>query len=103
MINTLGFREEVEEVDFCEVPVDILASFLRKAFHMSKNELKRKSRIGTQVAQNGFKWSDSIALIKNHLDNLDRYSTPVRLRRRRLEKEKNRDKFEIAKEIFLSR
>ena len=103
MINTLGFREEIEEVDFCEVPVDILASFLRKAFHMSKNELKRKSRIGAQVAHNSFKWSDSIALIKQHLDNLDRYRTPARLGLIRLEKEKNRDKFEIAKEIFLSR
>src|SRR3990172_2289083 len=103
MINTLGLREEVEEVDFCEMSVDILASFLIKAFHTSNDELKRKSSAGVQVAHNNFKWSNSIAQIKKHLENLDEYKTPLRLRIKRIEMLKNRKKFEIAKEIFLTR
>jgi hypothetical protein len=30
-INTLGFREEVEEVDFCETPIDTLVQQMRQA------------------------------------------------------------------------
>lgn len=102
-INTLGFREEVEEVDFCEVTVDVLASFLRKAFDASGEELQRKSDAGVRTAHTRFKWPDSVEVMKKNLERLDRYTTPVRLRRKRREMRKNRKRFEIAKEIFLSR
>jgi glycosyltransferase involved in cell wall biosynthesis len=103
IINTLGFREEVEEVDFCEVPIETLVSFLRKAFNISREELQRKSREGTKIAHTRFKWSDSIEIMKKNLKELDRYGTPVRLRRKRTEMQKYRGKFEFAKEIFLNR
>ncbi|MGH7807098.1 MAG: glycosyltransferase, partial [Thermodesulfobacteriota bacterium] len=103
LINTLGFREDVEEVDFCEVSVDVLASFLREAFNMSGRELERRSREGVKTAHSNFKWSDSMAVMKKHLENLDRYKTPTRLRGKRAEMKKNRAKFEVAKELFLNR
>lgn len=103
MINTLGFREDVEEVDFCEVPVDTLARFLRKVFNTSRRELEGKSREGVKTAHSCFKWSDSMLVMKKHLEELDGYRTPVRLRRKRVEMRKNRKKFEIARGIFLNR
>lgn len=103
VINTLGFREDVEEVDFCEVSVDVLASFLREAFNMSGGELERRSHEGVRTAHSNFKWSDSMAVMKKHLETLDRYKTPNRLRGKRTEMKKNRDKFEVAKELFLNR
>jgi glycosyltransferase involved in cell wall biosynthesis len=103
IINTLGFKEEVDEVDFCEVPVEPLALFLRKVFNISKNKLQEKSREGIKTARSRFKWSDSRLIMKKHLEELDRYKTPVRLRRKRVEMRKSRKKFEIAKDMFLNR
>jgi glycosyltransferase involved in cell wall biosynthesis len=103
IINTFGFREDIDEVDFCEVQVDVLVTFLKRAVSTSNYNLKRKSMTAVQIAHSRFKWSDSVKKIKKHLERLDIYKTPLRLRRKRTEMQKNRKKFEIAKQVYLNR
>lgn len=102
MINTLGFTEEVEEVDFCEVSRDTLAAYLRKAFSMNRKIMEKKSLSGVKKAHDNFKWSDVGALIRSNIERLDISETPLRLRGVRAEQYKSRKKYELAKEMFLS-
>lgn len=102
MINTLGFTEEVEEVDFCEVSPETLASYMKRAASMSRKALEQKSLSGVRKAHGRFKWSDAGALIGGCIDGLDTKSVPVRLRRARSERLKHRKRYEAAKKMFLT-
>ena len=102
-LNTLGFKENVDEIDFCEVQVDVLANYLKKAFCMSKNRLQQKSRNCVKIAHGQFTWKASIKKIEKQLEKLDKYTTPIRLRKKRLENERNGRIFETAKKTFLAK
>lgn len=101
-INTLGFSEEVEEVDFCETSPETLADFLKRVYRAGSGVLERKSLNGIRKAHGRFKWSDILKLMKRRLRELDSHPVPRRLGKARAENLKSRRKFEAAREIFLS-
>jgi glycosyltransferase involved in cell wall biosynthesis len=102
-INTLGFRELVDGVDFCEMAADTLALSLEELARMSPSELKKKARKGVWTALGHFKMTDIAVRIKKHLDRLESCKTPVRFRQSRLKTLKDRRKFELAKAMFANR
>jgi hypothetical protein len=101
-INTLGFSEEVGEVDFCETSPEILADFLKRVYRAGSGVLERKSLNGIRKAHGRFKWSDILKLMKRRLSELDSRPAPRRLGKARAENLRSRRKFEAAKEIFLN-
>jgi glycosyltransferase involved in cell wall biosynthesis len=102
-INTLGFKEQVDGVDFCEMSPDTLASCLKEVAGMSSSELQKKSGKGISMALGHFKWTDIVVRMKKHLARLEGYQTPVRLRHSRLKTLQDRKKFELAKMMFTNR
>jgi glycosyltransferase involved in cell wall biosynthesis len=101
-INTLGFSEEVEEVDFCEVSPETLAGFMRKIYNADRRIIEKKSQDGIATAHERFRWSHVLSLMKLCLGELESREVPRRLKRTRAENFKSRRKFETAKEIFLN-
>ena len=59
----LGFTEEVDEVDFCEVPVDTLADRLREAANESEPKRAERSAAGVRVAHDRFTWDHAVAVV----------------------------------------
>lgn len=99
--NTLGFKEKVDEVDFCEIEVNVLADFLKKVIKTPKSELGKKSVEGIKISRNRFTWDATAAALHRQLKALDGYKIPVRLKKNRVEGEKNRNIFEAAREIYV--
>lgn len=78
--NTLGFDEEVTEVDFCEVPVDALATALVRIAEMTPATRQAMGRAATARAKH-FTWDASAARIEEATEALAfRRSRPVRMR-----------------------
>jgi len=99
-INTLGFREEVEEVDFCETPLETLVQQMRQAVAMPRPRLARLSLAGVRVAQR-FSWHDSAARLIAVIDGLgDR--VPVRMQTQRANRARDAKRLEIAQRLFRS-
>lgn len=69
----LGFSEEVEEVDFCEVRADSLAELLRSLYEGDPAEIRRRADAGVAAAHGRFTWDDSVAAV---LTNLESAGTP---------------------------
>ena len=65
--NTLGFREEVEEVDFCEVDPDVLAREMRRVAALPAAELERVGRAAAGRAR-AFTWQATIDRILERLN-----------------------------------
>ena len=61
--NALAFREQVDSVDFCEVPVASLAAALRAAYETSAEERRDRSEAAARTAQKHWTWDHSIARI----------------------------------------
>lgn len=101
-INTLGFSEEVEEVDFCEASPETLAGFLRKIYGTDRRIIEKKSLDGVRKANGRYRWSHVLYLMKLFLGELESSDVPRRLKLMRAENFKMRRKFETAKEIFLN-
>jgi glycosyltransferase involved in cell wall biosynthesis len=66
----LGFEEDVDEVDFCEVPVDTLATWLRRTYDASASERQGKGSAGTAVAHGRFTWDHSVERVRRNLEEL---------------------------------
>lgn len=98
--NTLGFHQEVHQVDFAEVPVSTLVKYMRQAYSMSPGALQRKADAAVERAHKHFTWADSTARILKHFAALDRYDTPYRLRRMRREAAKRLEKRETAQQLY---
>ncbi len=98
-INTLGFQEEVEEVDFCETPVDELARQMQRAVAMPAAERARLSRAGVRQARSRFTWRTSADSLFEQLDRLARHVPPrwQAARKRRADEARRR---EIALEML---
>ncbi len=67
----LGFQERITEVDFCEVPVDTLAEFLRTAYQSARGERESKRRAGAARAAL-WTWDRAGAVV---LDEVQRLAT----------------------------
>jgi glycosyltransferase involved in cell wall biosynthesis len=102
-INTLGFKERVNGVDFCEMSADTLAFGLKEVASMSSSELQKKSGKGVSLALGRYKWTDIVVQMKKHLARLESYKTPVRFQRSRLKTLQERRQFELAKAMFTNR
>lgn len=66
----LGFTDEVDEVDFCEVPVDALADRLRDAANDSERARADRSAAGVRVAHDRFTWDHAVAVVQRCLAEL---------------------------------
>lgn len=66
----LGFSEDVDGVDFCEVRVSTLAEALRAAYTAAETERVRKAAAGVAVAHGRFTWRDSLSCIRRCLAEL---------------------------------
>ena len=101
-INTLGFEEQVDEVDFCEVPVDALAERMREVYLTSGKDGTRRSREAVRTARS-FCWSDTIARMDECLNEVASNRTPIRLENRRRLNQRHKSLFNAAKELYLTR
>jgi glycosyltransferase involved in cell wall biosynthesis len=99
--NTLGFRENVEDVEFCETPVETLVEYLRRARGLSRGEQGRLARAGTRVAHGRFRWSDSATRLLACLNGLGANGVPTRARRERERQAREARILETAKQLFL--
>ena len=68
----LGFSDEVDEVDFCEVRVSTLAEALRRAYEEPAAERARRAAAGVAVAHGRFTWEDSLGTVRRCLSELAR-------------------------------
>ena len=59
--NTLGFREQVDAVDFCEVPVAELAAALRAAFEGDADARRARGDAAARTVHGSWTWDCSIA------------------------------------------
>jgi glycosyltransferase involved in cell wall biosynthesis len=66
----LGFAEDVDEVDFCEVRASTLAEYLRRAYEASALERAGKAKAGVAVAHGRFTWRESVASVRRCLAEL---------------------------------
>jgi glycosyltransferase involved in cell wall biosynthesis len=66
----MGFADDVEAVDFCEVRVSTLAEHLRRAYEEPAASRARKAAAGVSVAQGRFTWQDSVATVRRCLAEL---------------------------------
>jgi glycosyltransferase involved in cell wall biosynthesis len=66
----LGFTDEVDEVDFCEVPVDALADRLREAASESERQPAERSAAGVRVAHDRFTWDHAVSTVRGCLAEL---------------------------------
>lgn len=66
----LGFTDEVDEVDFCEVPVDILADHLLMVRNEAVAHRALKSAAGVRVAHDRFSWQQAFEHVHRCLAEL---------------------------------
>lgn len=57
--NTLGFRVEVDEIDFCEVSLDALVEALRALATTGRDGLQERGRAARRAITRGFSWEHS--------------------------------------------
>jgi glycosyltransferase involved in cell wall biosynthesis len=102
--NSLGFQETVDEVDFCEVPVETLAERMREVYDLwrrSPSAVERLAARGVRVAHGRFTWRHTLDHVERALRELSTGKPPVRLRRARAEHVRRRRVFEAARKMFL--
>ena len=66
----LGFSDDVDEVDFCEVRVATLAEALRRAYEAAGEERERKAAAGIAAARGRFTWAHAIDRLRECLSEL---------------------------------
>lgn len=98
-INTLGFREQVEEVEFCETPVDVLAEHMRRAAATPPARLARLARAGVRVARRRFSWEASATRLLAAIDARGG-GVPRRLRDERARRAHDARRLEIARQLL---
>ena len=102
-INSLGFREEVTETDFCEVEVATLRDALRAVAFGSRAVRAAKSRRGVAVAHGRFAWPTIAAKMTRELARVVSGGAPVRVRRQRARFETNRRNLLLAMSLYAGR
>lgn len=66
----MGFTDEVNEVDFCEVPVDALADRMRRVRDEAESARIPRSVAGVRMAHDGFTWQHSVERVRRCLAEL---------------------------------
>jgi len=66
----MGFADDVESVDFCEVRASTLAEYLRRTYEESETSRARKAAAGVSVAHSRFTWDDALATVRRCLAEL---------------------------------
>jgi len=66
----MGFADDVEAVDFCEVRVATLAAFLRRAYEESEASRARKAAAGACVAHGRFTWRHTLEIVRRCVQEL---------------------------------
>ncbi len=69
-VNTLGFDEAVDGVDFCEVAADDLAARMRAVYETSSAELRARGARGRELAVRNFSWQVSVARVRDCVEEL---------------------------------
>jgi hypothetical protein len=104
-VNTLGFREEVDEVDFCETPTAALAEQLRRVYdsvtRASAHELRARAAHGVRVAQRRFTWAQTVQHMERALARVLRQRVPARFAAQRRAREQHERIFAAARELYL--
>ncbi|MGE0448790.1 MAG: glycosyltransferase family 4 protein [Vicinamibacterales bacterium] len=59
--NSFGFRDRVEAVDFCEVPVDALAAALRAAYDMRDDARRALGAAASRTVHEGWTWNHAVS------------------------------------------
>lgn len=68
--NTLGFVEEIDEVDFCEVDPTILAESLKDIF-LNRQNLRKMSELGKISANQNYSRKKIMEIMKKNIDDLE--------------------------------
>ncbi|HEY2989792.1 MAG TPA: glycosyltransferase family 4 protein [Candidatus Binatia bacterium] len=97
----IGVEEEIAAVDFCEIRVETLMRALKETVSLSKEQLKRKSLAGIEVAHNEFTWERSAAIVARLIEELAERGPAVRLQNRRREAEKAHKRFAAAQRLLV--
>lgn len=104
--NTLGFSEEIDEVDFCEMLAVDLAVAMRQIYEQWQRDggqqIKRHAQAGVQAAHSRFTWQHSYAHMHKALEDAQQVRTPIRLRHQRQNNERQKKIFASARELYLS-
>ena len=79
VFNTLGFRAQVDAVDFCEVPVDALAAALRAAYEADRRELRARGAAAARAVHATWTWDHTTTRLLNALGELQ-HMAPTRMR-----------------------
>ena len=101
--NTLGFREIVPAVDFCEVQPDVLADAMRAVVAEDPAARRARGRAAAAHVARRWRWTDSVAAVERRLAHLRDVRVPVRFRRERALQEVERRRFEIARALYVAR
>lgn len=99
-INTLGFTEELQTVDFCEVRIATLSEYLRKAYELAPARLRKKAHAGVQRAQQHFTWQHAATRALQYLTALHRSTVPYRLQHARELAARQQKRQEAAQAIY---
>lgn len=99
-INTLGFTEELKEVDFAQVRVATLSEFLVRAYRLSRERLEKKAGAGVKRAHAHFTWEDSAEEVLREIALLENKKTPHRLQSARQTAEEHQRKLETAEKLY---
>lgn len=68
----IGLTAKVEEVDFCEVPIEALVDLLRHVRSAAVTEVRSRALAGVARAHEDFTWSRSVACAVSNLASADR-------------------------------
>jgi glycosyltransferase involved in cell wall biosynthesis len=101
--NTLGFREAVDEVDFCEMPVEQLAQEMRRVAALSRGVLQRISAAAVRVSHQRFTWHSTGEHIVRAVDRLLRRQVPLRIASARRLAARRRRQRAVAVDLLATR
>lgn len=99
-INTLGFEEDIEAVDFCEVDPVTLSSVMQHVATQPAEALRQKAARGLRVARR-FTWEASRAAAEHAILAAFRRPVPVRFERTRADADRHRRVLETARDLYL--
>ncbi|MEQ1871809.1 MAG: glycosyltransferase family 4 protein, partial [Vicinamibacterales bacterium] len=99
-INTLGFEQQIDEVDFCEVSVDTLAAALTAAVATPPAVRRRLGHASRRMAQQ-FSWASSVKAFDRAVAAMLAQPVPVRFKRQRLAQREHPRVLAAARALYL--
>ena len=102
--NSLGFKEQVQQVNFCEVSVAELARVMRQVYdahQMDRAAIRQRAENGARVAHERFTWDHTVAHVERALRALAQHKTPVRMLHQRRANEQAHLIYQRARDLYL--